>query len=95
MSQFYTDPKRETDPYALPDGEVFKMTRNEMTLYGKESCWYNDDDKEWLESGWYYWHCLPGCLPDGEPIGPFGSKSQAIRDARDDYDDEEESDNDN
>lgn len=30
----------------------------------------------------YYWHaCLPGCLPDGEPIGPFASADEAQADA--------------
>ena len=26
----------------------------------------------------HYWHaCQPGCLPDGEPIGPFPSEVEA------------------
>ena len=82
MSQFYTDPKRESDPYALPDGEVFKVTRKEMRADGKESCWYIEEDRRWREPGWYYWYCLPGCLPDSEPRGPFASEDLAIEDAR-------------
>lgn len=27
--QFYFDPDRESDPYALPDGEVFELTARE------------------------------------------------------------------
>ncbi len=38
----------------------------------------NDD----LEAGWYWWACFPGCLPDGEPSGPFNSEREAILDAR-------------
>lgn len=26
-----------------------------------------------MESGWYWQACFPGCLPDGDPFGPFDS----------------------
>ena len=30
-------------------------------------------------SGWYWWACFPGCLPDSEePEGPFDSIDEAI-----------------
>lgn len=32
--------------------------------------------------GWYWWPCMPGSIPDGEPVGPFEGKAQAIEDAR-------------
>ena len=32
----------------------------------------------------YYWQaCFPGCLPDGEPCGPFKTEQDAIKDATD------------
>jgi hypothetical protein len=31
--------------------------------------------------GWWWWSCSPGCLPDSEPFGPFGTEDEAIRDA--------------
>ena len=32
----------------------------------------------------YYWQaCFPGCLPDGEPNGPFETEQDAIKDATD------------
>lgn len=32
----------------------------------------------------YYWQaCFPGCLPDGEPNGPFATEAEAIADAQD------------
>ena len=31
--------------------------------------------------GWYWWSCFPGCMPDGEKVGPFPSSSQAYDDA--------------
>ena len=34
-----------------------------------------------FESGWYWWSCSPGCLPDSEPVGPFDSESEALSDA--------------
>jgi len=35
------------------------------------------------EAGWYWWACFPGCLPDGEPIGPFETSYEAWKDAQD------------
>ena len=32
-------------------------------------------------SGWYWWSCFAGCLPDGEKVGPFASSEQAYNDA--------------
>ena len=34
-----------------------------------------------IESGWYWWPCSPGCLPDGDSVGPFTKESDAIADA--------------
>jgi hypothetical protein len=34
-----------------------------------------------LEPGWYWQACFSGCLPDGEPIGPFETEALAIADA--------------
>jgi hypothetical protein len=30
-------------------------------------------------TGWYWWACFPGCLPDGEPQGPYESETEAIQ----------------
>lgn len=32
-------------------------------------------------TGFYYWFCLPGCLPDSEPSGPYATVRDAILDA--------------
>ena len=43
--------------------------------------WYCD---EWfMPRGWYWQSCFPGCLPDGEAIGPFETEDEAIFDAQD------------
>lgn len=38
-------------------------------------------EEEWLAPGWYWVACFPGCLPDGEPTGPFAYSQQAKADA--------------
>jgi hypothetical protein len=35
-------------------------------------------------AGWYWWACFPGCLPDGEPMGPFETEQDAIESAQGD-----------
>lgn len=70
--QAYSDPTRESDPHALPDIEVFHSED-----YPAEP---GDDERD---SGWYWWSCFPGCLSDGDPIGPFSSEADALTDAQD------------
>ena len=36
---------------------------------------------ETFDPGWYWHACFPGCLPDGEMSGPFGSSRDALEDA--------------
>lgn len=31
-----------------------------------------------LAPGWYWWVCWPGCLPDGDAVGPFATEQMAI-----------------
>ena len=40
-----------------------------------------------VDSGWYWWSCCPGCLPDGEPSGPFDTYREALLDAVDGLED--------
>ena len=73
--QAYSDPARENDPHALPDVEVFHIPND----YQPET----EDGNQQFPDGWYWWSCLPGCLPDGDPIGPFESEEEALADAQD------------
>ena len=41
------------------------------------------DEGEDFSPGWYWWPCFPGCLPDGDPSGPFDTEQAAIIDAQD------------
>lgn len=94
MSQFYSDPSREHDDYALPDCETFLHTHakrercalnagHKAELYGE--C-IVDDEGDCLGSGWYYQYCFPGCLPDSEPSGPYDTERAAIKAAREECD---------
>lgn len=77
--QFYIDPSRENDKWSLPDGEVF---------YAEEGDWQvdaGDGDSVNNDAGWYWWCCLPGCMPDSEPTGPYDTEEEAIAEAREMY----------
>ena len=47
MSQHYSDPSRESDPYALPDVEVFELTAAEVAA-GPD---YEDERFELMKHG--------------------------------------------
>ena len=72
MSQVYSDTSREEEPTALPDAEVFYRELSENT---SDTVFWDEDDNEPYGEGWYYWYCLPGCLPDSSPIGPFETEA--------------------
>jgi hypothetical protein len=85
--QAYSNPKRESDPYALPDLEVFEVWTDDK---GKHNAFYFYTDgferggceEDLSPDGWYYWFCFPGCLPDSDPEGPFDTKEEALADAQ-------------
>ena len=53
---------------------------NDGSTYGRS--YLDTETGEPIESGWYWWPCFPGCLPDGEPVGPFETEREAIQDAQ-------------
>lgn len=57
----------------------FETFYHEATAEQEE---YSDDNEDFFPSGWYWHACFPGCLPDGEPNGPFATEQGAIDDAR-------------
>lgn len=101
--QAYSNPKRESNPYALPDIEVFQLTAEEAVQQDEDLMWeagkkfpfmhMNSRDRDkaitWAveesgtTGGWFWWSCLPGCMPDGPAMGPFNSCEEALADARD------------
>lgn len=77
MSQHYSDPSRESDLHALPNIETFYHDAADPECMGN-----GDMEDGPLPTGWYWWSCFPGCLPDGDPIGPFDTEAEAIADAQ-------------
>ena len=86
MAQTYSDPTREDDPYALPNVEVFYVDEFEAAENARLNGNGTNDFLDCVvadKPGWYWWSCFPGCLPDGDPYGPFDTEQEAITDARD------------
>lgn len=69
---YFSDPERANELHSLTDIETFYVSENELEEYDVS------------DLGWYWWTCLPGCLPDSEPIGPFETELDAIIDVRQD-----------
>ena len=80
MAQIYSDPSRESEPYALPNVEVFGVSQMEVN-YNLANL-DHADEYTITEPGWYWWSCFPGCLPDSDPFGPFATEAEAIADAQ-------------
>ena len=75
----YSDPTRESDPYALPDVEIFYISAlDSQELHANP---ITREDSGPIPSGHYYWFCFPGCLPDSDRFGPFDSTKEAENDA--------------
>lgn len=63
--------------------EVFRITRQNRDSWGNSGFWENElGERSRILCGFYWQACLPGCLPDGDPMGPFRSEAAAIRDAQ-------------
>lgn len=81
MSYHYTDESRASDPHALPDVEVIEQSENQCDKRGHP---YHDADESCLFDGpgFYYAHGFPGCLWDSDPVGPFDTEAEALKEAR-------------
>lgn len=77
MARFYLDPTRQSEKWAVTDAEVFFLT-------AEEAGQILPDDADASE-GWFWHVCLPGCLPDSDPCGPFPTEADAVADARNFY----------
>ena len=78
MAHVYSDPAKDSIhsyPYHLPDAEVFYRELWENT---PNTIFWDDIHLEPFPAGFYYWFCLPGCMPDSSPIGPFETEEEAI-----------------
>ncbi len=89
--QAYSDPKRAGDPFALPDIEVFYVD-DRGRVDGQPFVLPHEPGEPaygLAVEGWYWWSCFPGCLPDGDPVGPFTSQAEALADAQDGQEEDE------
>ena len=84
MAYHFTDKSRESEPHALPDVEVFENRDGcpEGTRWSGVRCSQNRDGNG-CPHGWFYAHGFPGCLWDSDPVGPFDSEAEALKEARD------------
>lgn len=93
MPRHYLTKAQEQDKWSLPSIETFHMTAEEFAQADADT-WMAERTQELdpdphsnltdcseLE-GWYWWTCLPGCMPDSEPMGPFDTEEEALEDAR-------------
>ena len=63
------EPLYDTHPHTGTTFEVFYADTVLALSFGLRS------------SGWCWWLCSPGDLPDGPPVGPFATSYAAYRDA--------------
>ena len=84
-----------TEVAALDEDTIYEyMRRPEFRLASMNS---RDRDamlaaiveEQGITGGWYYQFGFPGCLPDGDPNGPFRTEADALADARDGCEEEE------
>ncbi len=79
--QAYSNPKREDDPYALPNIDYWHEPGPSMQGAHDAECTDPNCTGDCIpESGWYWWPCFPGCMPDGEANGPFATEAECIAD---------------
>ena len=83
MTQVYSNPKREDDPWALPDVEVFFRAPACDEHGGRAADADGSCHECAMLCGWYWWSCFSGCLPDGDATGPFATEQEAVADAQD------------
>lgn len=51
-------------------------------------------EEEGITGGWFWWTCLPGCLPDSCAFGPFETRAAALADAQENREEDEDEDED-
>lgn len=70
---------KDEDGRAYGSFETFELTAATIAAEG-----LTDEEGDAREPGFYWWACFPGCMPDGDAVGPFTTEEEAIRDAQGD-----------
>lgn len=103
MPYEYAPKRLARDTWSLPNVEVFsapiyrvscaacRREDDENHTNACVECHREDTDAKKTENiGFWWWACTPGCLPDSDAYGPFATYDAALRDARENYEDEYE-----
>lgn len=80
----YIDPHDAIRPHRLPTLEVSEFAEGEIEHE------HTDEDDDASEAGYYYAISIPGCLPDSEWFGPFDTEAEAVWNAREEMQPEED-----
>ena len=101
MAYEYSNTKLASNTWLLPNIEVFSTPiyivacdhcRRDDENHVPACIECGDDAKIRAEKtervGFWWWTCLPGCLPDSDAFGPFATYDAALADAREQYDHE-------
>lgn len=67
--------------YTFRDPESGEEHGSFETFWHDASDLATEEQAESMPTGWYWWPCFPGCLPDGDPVGPFDTERDAVLDA--------------
>lgn len=58
--------------HSFRDGDTGQASQGMFEVF-----WCGHDPASTMEMGWYWWACFPGCLPGGEPDGPYRTSTDA------------------
>lgn len=64
--RIYSNPVNESDPMMTSDVEVFHSHE------------YDLDQELQVRTGYYFWYCFGGCLPESGAFGPYRTQGEAI-----------------
>ena len=67
---------------------MYKETKHGTIQIMTGQDFYDVDRPEIVEANpgkYFYWFCLPGCMPDSDLFGPFNDVEEIVEDAEGDY----------
>lgn len=67
------------DRFDLQDSDILSFENGEWFSYDHFLGKIHADPADF--EGWYWQACFPGCLPDGDLMGPFSTEQDAMDDA--------------
>jgi hypothetical protein len=75
-------PPRNDEEFAgfnkfLIDGDVY----GSFEVFYRKAADHDNQEPPLDKDGWFWWPCYPGCMPDGDPNGPFPTAEGAYLDA--------------